>query len=193
MNRENNQRYQMTDRAICAYVLQSLESRSLSSISVKEICEHVGINRSSFYLHYKDVYDLMDRLCEAKLKEIAAQYKALSRQERAFDPMDYLLISAKLCYEDQAFYRVYLKERAFADIEKRMKPLVDRAVTPYFTGKLGMEEREALYHVRYVSAGILAVFLKWISDGCPETPEQLVEWIGKIPGARIDVEVQRKG
>lgn len=35
-------------------------AREPAKITVQEICAHVGINRSSFYLHYRDVYDLLE-------------------------------------------------------------------------------------------------------------------------------------
>ena len=62
MNQKNNQRFQDTDRRIREYFLSALSEREITKITVQEICAHVGINRSSFYLHYKDVYDLLDAM-----------------------------------------------------------------------------------------------------------------------------------
>ena len=42
--------------------LELLKEKPVAKITVKEICEHAEINRSTFYKHYQDVYDLMEKL-----------------------------------------------------------------------------------------------------------------------------------
>jgi len=40
--------------------IKLLEKKTLSQISIKEICEDADINRATFYAHYKDQYDLFE-------------------------------------------------------------------------------------------------------------------------------------
>ena len=42
--------------------LELLKEKPVAKITVKEICERAEINRSTFYKHYQDVYDLMEKL-----------------------------------------------------------------------------------------------------------------------------------
>ena len=42
--------------------LELLKEKPVAKITVKEICGHAEINRSTFYKHYQDVYDLMEKL-----------------------------------------------------------------------------------------------------------------------------------
>ena len=42
--------------------LELLSRKPIQSISVRELCEEAGINRSTFYAHYKDVYDLREQM-----------------------------------------------------------------------------------------------------------------------------------
>lgn len=46
----------MMDRAL----INLLEEKGLEYISVKEICEKAGVNRSTFYLHYETIGDLLE-------------------------------------------------------------------------------------------------------------------------------------
>lgn len=45
--------------------LQLLQRKPIEKISVTELCQRAGVNRSTFYAHYLDVYDLMDRVTES--------------------------------------------------------------------------------------------------------------------------------
>ena len=64
MNTKNNKRSQNTDEAIirAAFEAMLLGGKQISKITVREICEKAGINRSTFYAHYTDVYDLFERV-----------------------------------------------------------------------------------------------------------------------------------
>ena len=43
-------------------LLQLMETKSINSITVRELTEKVDINRSTFYLHYTDIYDMIDQM-----------------------------------------------------------------------------------------------------------------------------------
>ena len=47
---------------------QLLRVKPVQSISIKELCEAAGINRGTFYLHYRDVNDLLTGI-EQELRE----------------------------------------------------------------------------------------------------------------------------
>ena len=60
MNSKNNQRFQQTERVIRTVFIDLLkEKKELSKITITEICRLAGINRTAFYLHNEDVYELM--------------------------------------------------------------------------------------------------------------------------------------
>jgi len=47
-----------------------LETKKVQNITVKELAQMADINRGTFYLHYKDVYDLLDNIQKDLLKEL---------------------------------------------------------------------------------------------------------------------------
>lgn len=63
-----DQRVRLTLALIQGAFLGLLREKPIRNISVKELCARAGINRGTFYLHYKDIYDLYERM-EQKLLE----------------------------------------------------------------------------------------------------------------------------
>ena len=61
---ETNRRVKMTKRLIKEAFTELLEKNKLNKITVKQICENADINRSTFYAHYCDQYELFDEIQE---------------------------------------------------------------------------------------------------------------------------------
>ena len=59
MNVKNNRLNRETDEKIirAVYAMMTQEHRPIGKITVREICERTGIHRSTFYAHYRDVFD----------------------------------------------------------------------------------------------------------------------------------------
>jgi len=60
MNRKSNRQYQKTETTLQKALLDLLKLKELDTITVTELTEKADIHRGTFYLHYKDVYDLFE-------------------------------------------------------------------------------------------------------------------------------------
>ena len=57
-------------RYLLVHALTSLMlKKSIKDITVKELCESVDINRGTFYLHYKDIYDMLEQTEQGLLEQ----------------------------------------------------------------------------------------------------------------------------
>ncbi len=74
MNIKGNQRYKATKLAIRQVAIDMLENRAPAELNVREICQRVGINRSTFYLHFQDVYDMLDKFEADMSSEMVAEF-----------------------------------------------------------------------------------------------------------------------
>ncbi|MBD5541773.1 MAG: TetR/AcrR family transcriptional regulator [Lachnospiraceae bacterium] len=61
---KNDRRIRRTRAAIQSAFLKLIFEKDINKITIKELCERADINKSTFYLHYQDIYDL-----EAQFKE----------------------------------------------------------------------------------------------------------------------------
>lgn len=64
----------LTKSAIEAKFLELLSERPLNQISVKDLTEAVGINRNTFYYHYKSVADLLETVVKNLVDELFKNY-----------------------------------------------------------------------------------------------------------------------
>mgnify|MGYP000009493868 CR=1 FL=1 len=75
---KNDRRIRRTRAAIQSAFLKLIFEKDLNRITIKELCERADINKSTFYLHYQDIYDLEARFREElseKVCHIILEYK----------------------------------------------------------------------------------------------------------------------
>ncbi len=96
----------ITKRALAAALKELMEQKPFSKINVAEICEKCGMNRKSFYYHFKDKYDLVNWIFDM---DFAKVLEAHSKDDYFTWP--FLEALCECFYENRCFYRKALKIR----------------------------------------------------------------------------------
>ena len=60
--KKDSARVRMTKQLLRRAFTQLLLEKPIQNITVRELCEKAQVNRGTFYLHYKDIYDLMESI-----------------------------------------------------------------------------------------------------------------------------------
>lgn len=177
MNTANNKRSRDTDEAIvrAAFQVMTGKNKPVSKITVREICEIAGINRSTFYTHYLDVYDLFDKVEQHMAQECADTilntYAAGGGFQAAIEGMFGFILAYKV------FYRIYFSEiNHTSRIITLMTEPFQKQIGQLHASDFGYKIKgETNYHFRFFTAGMAAVISWWLENGCRESPHQLYE------------------
>lgn len=180
MNTKNNKVFQENEQAIREAFLTLLERETDRVISVKDICEMSGINRSTFYRHYLDVYDLMEKTERSIFGEWFLELSKTGEVENRFHSRDTILILLRQVVKNRIFYGYYIKNHPDALKESAFLTIWEEFFIPYFK-KWGVENKKDMeYYFTYYQGGLKSVVLKWIEEGCVETPEHVVDIIDMV-------------
>ena len=68
-------KYFATARKMNMALIQILSKKEFELVTVKEICKVADVNRSTFYLHYENIGELLDETVENELKDLFQRYK----------------------------------------------------------------------------------------------------------------------
>lgn len=74
---KNDLRVRYTQKVIREAFWTLHKEKPLAKITVKEVCDLAGINRGTFYKHYMDCYDLMDRIQEEAIGQMEQRLAAI--------------------------------------------------------------------------------------------------------------------
>jgi len=117
MNTPNNKRRRDSVRKIEKTFIELLQEKPLKEISVADICQGCGLNRSTFYANFVDIYDLADKLrlkLEAKFAELFSDFDPTGDTDSALRLFTH--IRENLCFRFVFFSRnrqIHISSRAF--------------------------------------------------------------------------------
>ena len=166
MNTKNNRRRRESVERIEKAFMELLQTRELSEVTVADICKLSGLNRSTFYANFADLYDLADRVREHLEDEVNRLYEA--DKARQINSNDYLRLFRHI-RANQLFYRTYFK--LGYDNQFKLKYYDVHQAQRHF------DNRHIEYHVEFFRSGFNAIVKLWLAGGCRETPEEMEEII----------------
>ena len=166
MNTPNNRRKKKSIETIEKVFIDLLQTRQLNEISVSDICKLAGLNRTTFYANYTDIFALADSIRDKLEGSLAELY----REEIAegFNSHDYLKLFRHI-KDNQIFYRTYFK-LGYDDNYK---------IVSYDTelAKQHFQNRFINYHMEFFKSGLTKIIKMWLNGGCRESPEEMFEII----------------
>lgn len=106
MNTKNNKRKRESMQKIEQVLIEFLQTKELTQISVSDICKKANLNRSTFYANYVDIYELADTIMEKLEARVAELHKDEITQ--GFNSNNYLVLFQHIA-QNQIFYRTYFQ------------------------------------------------------------------------------------
>lgn len=166
MNTKNNKRKRESRAKIESVFVELLQTKELVQITVSDICKLAGLNRSTFYANYVDIYELADVVRESLEHSVSELYR--NEVENNFNSNDYLKLFRHIA-ENQLFYKTYFK-LGYDNQFKIVKYDTDLAAN-HFSNRL------IPYHIEFFRSGFNSIVKMWLAGGCTETPEEMNEII----------------
>ena len=154
-----------------------LQEYHFEEISISQLTKKAGINRSTFYLHYVDKYDMMEQLKEetiAHLKHFLVK-QDLSNQATILQALIYLK-------SDYDFIRA-ISENPYVDFKQAIKDFVWEVIQSLPKIKQHLEnfyQIPADYAREVYLASVESIISRWIITGIKESPKEITQIIMQI-------------
>ncbi|MBE6617106.1 MAG: TetR/AcrR family transcriptional regulator [Ruminococcaceae bacterium] len=161
MNTKNNRRRRDSVEKIERAFIELLQTKELKDISVTDICKETGLNRSTFYSNYLDVYDLADKVIE----KIEGEFFELFDHKP--NEKDGAVIMFTHIKENQLFFKTYFK------LNYDEKHTIYNYDTERARRDFG--DKNIKYHIEFFRNGLNAIIKLWLAGGCEESPEEIAE------------------
>ncbi len=174
MNTKNNRQFRNTQKIIRQSLLELLENHNFRQLSVTDICKKAGINRSTFYVHYLDIYDLMEKTEDELNRKLLDLYKYSGADNYNFFSPKYIAIFLRYIRQYKNFYRDFIQNQKSFPILEGFQDLWYMMKLHYQSIGLKSED-EMMYHFVYFQAGFTMVLKRWLDSDCKETPEEMAD------------------
>ena len=162
---------QVTKRALEASLKSLLLQKPLSKITVTDITEDCGINRMTFYYHFKDIYDLVEWCCQEDASRALAGKKTYETWQQG------LLQIFEAVRENKPFILNVYRSVSREQVEKYLTPLTDdllMGVINELSAGMVVRAEDKAFIAQVYSYAFVGLMLDWIKDEMKQDPETLV-------------------
>ena len=178
-----NQRVMLTKRLIREALLQMLKTRNINKISIRELCQVAGINRTTFYNHYGSQYDVLNEIAETYIQNTSF---TVINDIAAGKNIDECLTRVLQYIKDNLEFAKLILDLDNYDLLSHITislPQFDHMVIKHLPENLDLEEKKAI--ASYVQYGTVRLIKEWILSDCLKSPEEEAKLILNIAGRTI--------
>lgn len=154
-----------------------LEEKDFRNITVTEICQKAGVNRSTFYAHYDNLMDLLEETEERFLFDFLSHFKSnettdnrsgISEEEILFITPKYLLPYLEFARKNRKLFITYLKHIKEFRINDIYHYLIKNIFIPILKKHGITDEILISYYAKYYLTGINAITMNWLERDCSD-------------------------
>ena len=182
--KNNESKYYYTAQLMNQALLILLEKKDIEFITITEITKSAGVNRSTFYLHYENIYDLLEETIINLNKKFVNSFhqqtpiKITSPKDAFLITNDFLVPYLNFCKENKKVLRlINRKPQLFQNKEsyQKMYNLIFYPAISLFINN----ENERTYFLEFFIQGVSAIVHKWLELDCLTPIEELINIIKK--------------
>lgn len=189
---QNESKYYNTACLMDEALIQLINEKDYDYITITEICKRAGVNRSTFYLHYETVDDLL----KEAIKKIDDDFNshmqgfgtnrdliidAINNErtyELSFINEKYLYPYLNYLKEHQKIYSISFKNPQILGSDEKYKALKKDFFNPILNAFRVPKDIQK-YIFSYHFSGVTAIIKCWLNDGCSDSIEVVCNIITK--------------
>ena len=160
-----------------------LEEKDLEYITVKEICHQAGVNRSTFYLHYETIADLVNETLEMinqrflsyfpqQEEEVLGDMDSRERKDLVLVTREYLLPYLRFIQDNKKVYRAAFRNPSSMQAHVRYGELKQHILVPILE-RFEIPSAHWPYYIAYYIEGIAAIVKEWLRQDCTDDVEMI--------------------
>ncbi len=155
-----------------------LSEKPLAKITVKEICDRAQINRGTFYRHYMDCYDLMDKLQD----EAVGKFEQLLDSVEANGARNMIVTILKALRDNEGTVAQFQAQGQGDSFLHKIIRCCYRCMEKRIAGFPGMDRKNEDWRVNYtfLISGCCGVIAYWVHSGMLQPPEEIADRILRL-------------
>ncbi len=181
---KNESKYFNTAVKMDKALILLLEKKEFAYITVKEICEKAGVNRSTFYLHYDNTSDLLKEATQHILEcfrsyftidkeSITLRYSKTELKDLLFITPEYLTPYLTFIKDNQRLFKTAVRELGSMGFDKVYEKMFTYIFDPILA-RFDFPENTRAYVMKFYLSGITAIAMEWLDADCSDSIDTII-------------------
>ena len=183
---KNESKYFNTAKKMNDALITLLETKEFEYISIKEICHIANVNRSTFYLHYSNMNDLLEETIESLNLSFNSHFKSKENEstiiskENIEDLLlindDHLIPYLNFIKENKNIYKVLKTHPQLFNANKTYDQMFRKLFVPIMN-RFGLDEKWHKYLMDFYISGLTSIVFDWVYDDCKIPVQEVSDFI----------------
>ncbi len=184
---KNESKYFNTAIKMDEALITLLEKKDFEYITVKEICDVAGVNRSTFYLHYENTADLLKETTRyildmhfsyysADTIKIGERFENTKKEDLVFITSEYLTPYLSSIKENLRIFKVSIKQFRSMNMDEVYKRMFSHIFNPILE-RFRVPENERAYVIKFYLTGVFAIVMEWLDKNCEDDMNTVIKTI----------------
>ena len=184
--KEDSEKVKQTKQILKDAFIELYKNKSIDKINIKEIATLTGLNRGTFYIHFKDIYDLLEQIENEFLYDVEElSNKILLFNGNTFEE-NFKNINTgfsemlKYIEKRKTYVEVLLGQNGDLSFIRKFQNHTKRILYTYFKNIGLINNGINEYNLEYISSGNMGIIIYWIETGMKISVEELTQMLGKF-------------
>jgi len=168
-----DRRVRKTRMQLRAGLTQLMREKSIKDITVRELAQLVDINRCTFYLHYRDIYDMVDQVQQDVFEEFESLVLSHPPSELEGSPLPMLLDLYQFFAQNADLSAAFLGGNGDMSFFNKLIGLLREHVFEFWLQERKKDPDQFDYFFSFISSGCIGMLREWFNRDMRETPAQM--------------------
>ena len=157
-----------------------LKQKRVQDITVRELAELADINRGTFYLHYRDVFDLLNQIEEELLGELESVLEKYQPGSILPNTVQIFKDVYELVQKNSEIVGILMGDHGEWNFVNRLNQLLRAKCQRDWSEHFRAESPELFdTYYAFIISGCMGLVQYWLENGMKETPGELAELTGQ--------------
>ena len=174
--KKEDRRVRRTKKLLTHALTKLLEKKQVNEITVKELTDLADMNRGTFYLYYKDIYDMLEKIEDEMFQKLDVIAQTHEHGDITQEVKPILLDLFRFIGENQEMCRVLLSPNGDINFLHRLYEAIRERIREIWADQVeAVSEKEFDYRYSFVVFGCAGMIRAWVNRNCQETDLQMAE------------------
>ena len=174
--RKEDRRVRRTKKLLTQALTQLMQQKQVKEITVKELTDLADMNRGTFYLYYKDIFDMLEKIEDGIFEALNSIVEQHEHEDVAHETKPLLLELFTFLQDNREMVRVLLSPHGDMSFLYRLFQVIrEKCVTAFPEYSRTLSEADFDYHFSFVVFGVAGLIRAWVNRECAESALQMAE------------------
>lgn len=171
-----DRRIKKTKKAIREALTTLMQQKNFKDITIKELTDLADVNRGTFYLHYLDIYDLLEQIEKEMFDEFNSVINHYTYEELTKNPFPLFLQIYQFVADNADMCMVLLGQNGDIAFLEKLKDIVrNKSLKDWMLIKKDNDINYEYFYA-FVVSGCTGLIYRWLEDNRKHTPEEMAKF-----------------